>query len=218
MGDHNKVVDKLSEMEECLVNYLKSQLDQGIECLPNCVEVAGQVTDMVKDIAEAKRNCLEAKYYKSVTEAMDDYGDYVEDMADAQKGRMGYNPHRAANGRYARSGFHPYYDDPMMGGMVPPMGYTPRGMGNRSQSGNRSGYIDGMDDWGYERGKDYEQYRNARRGYTESHSEMDRKRMHEHGEQYVTNAVAAIMEIMADADPDMKQRMKSQLMPLINGM
>lgn len=56
----------------------------------------GDVTDMIKDIGLAIKDCHEAKYYETVVEAMNEYDD--------ENGRMGYDMYRYANGQYAPKG------------------------------------------------------------------------------------------------------------------
>lgn len=57
---------------------------------------AGEVADIIKDLAEAKKECAEAEYYISVKTAMDENPMEGMDMVE----RFGYNPTRMANGRY----------------------------------------------------------------------------------------------------------------------
>ena len=40
------------------------------------VKELGEMVDMVKDLAEAEKNCWEASYYKATSEAMDSYSGY----------------------------------------------------------------------------------------------------------------------------------------------
>lgn len=229
-----EVIEKLCDIEKWLLKQVDQEmLCEGTFCSSEEVAVAGEVIDMVKDIAEAKEKCIKAKYYETVVKAMEEYDE--EDSEEV----MGYNPNRYADGRYApsgrgRRGYHPmpiYMGDVIADDM---RGYTPtRGgsnNGNMSSSNNlvgtpsgRSGYRDGMMyDGDYmppsERGQHYDNYRMAKRNYTETRSEADKKRMREHADEYVTNTVAAMLEIWNSADPEQKQHIKSNMTPLINGL
>lgn len=224
-----ELVEKLGSMEECLAKFIESQFSidgiHAIACNPQEVEIYGEMIDMLKDIADAKKNCTKAKYYETVTKAMEEYDEEEND-------REGYNNRRYANGRYAPSG-----RGSIRGGYrtMPPMGYdvnpgnTNGNVGNMNSSNNmtggRSGYHPEEDPYYYdypmaqsERGHHFDNYRDAKRHYTKTRSEQDKKRMHEHADEYVTNAVAAMLEIWNSADPDQKQHIKSNMTPLITGM
>lgn len=58
----------MHEIKEQLLSCLKAEMAKGIENVNT--EEAGEVIDMIKDIAECERNCWEAEYYRSVVEAM----------------------------------------------------------------------------------------------------------------------------------------------------
>lgn len=77
--------------------------------------------DMVKDLAEAEKNCWEAEYYRSVAEAMEGQSGYgpqmgYDGMYGAQQGSRGgsmrstpqsgsQRGYRDSMGRYARRGY-----------------------------------------------------------------------------------------------------------------
>lgn len=120
----DKIKD-LKETKEKLVDALKSKMSMGIENVD--AQEAGEVTDMIKDLAEAEKECWEAAYYESIVKAM------KEDEGE----KMGYDDWRYASGRFApkgrgtREGYTPTYptvysdhmgyDDTRMDGR---MGYT----------------------------------------------------------------------------------------------
>lgn len=219
MSDEN--IKKICEMEERLVDFMKEEIDSREWCKSSeSVELAGKVVDMIKDLADAKKNCHKAKYYETVTEAMDEYTDDLEDD------RMGYNSRRYSSGRYAPSGKgHPGYhpnNGPYMHMMDQPwdydgmMGYGPDGSGNRSQSGNRmSGYPDGDRS---EYGRSYDNYCNAKRHYTQTRSENDKYEMNEHGREHVNHAISSLEDIWSTADPELKDRLRMDLDNLRNKM
>lgn len=229
-------------------------------------EEAGEVVDMIKDLAEAEKSYMEACYYKKVIEVMEKESEEDEDD------RMGYNNRRYANGRYAPKGrgrrmgyarprmHDPYlesylYDDDddfedMMQEHYGRMGYPSGGgqgrsgsQGGRSQSGNsgssqgrsnsgnsssgrsqsgsRMGYMD-MDDDDEDRdpryGKAYNEYKTARRHYSESKSANDKQMMEEKGMRHMNETIGTFREMWKDADPNMRKKMKSDLSTLVNEM
>ena len=76
----NRCMESVCSMMETLVDAFNGELAKGIESV-NTHE-AGEVTDMIKDLAETKRNLYEACYYEKVSKAMNEAEDY----------RMGYTP------------------------------------------------------------------------------------------------------------------------------
>ncbi len=203
---HDEKTNDVREMKDRLICEAKTDLADCCSCCtPEKLSMLGQVVDMIKDLAETEKSCAEAKYYKSVYEAMEEYGEYDD--------RRGYNNRRYANGEYAPAGRG------HLGYMEPPymdaMGYTRSGEGNRSQSGNnmsRMGYYDGY------YGRPFEEFRNAKRNYTTTHSESDKKKMHDHANEHIMNSVTTIREIWDDADPELKQRIRTDMTNLVNEM
>lgn len=233
--------EKIKALKEKLFECFKSEVDtKGFECMD--VKEAGEVIDMIKDLAETEKNCMEAIYYQKVTEAMVSYD---EPRYGESANMMGYNRNRyKSSGRYAPSGMGtrmgfmpphvPYlkYD----GDMYPEdymneaiMGYTDNQGGNRMNtsqgqnmrgSGSRNmnmGYTDDMQlDPRY--GLAYNEYRKGRRHYTETKSPSDKKEMETHAEEHVRDTIATIRDIWSDADPSLKKRMKEDFTKLVSEM
>lgn len=93
------MVGKIYEIKNKLIDRIEQDIQQrGID------RVDPQMVDMVKDLAEAEKSCMEAEYYSSVTDAMESYGYAPDDMMgyDGQRsthvGRSGY---RDSMGRYS---------------------------------------------------------------------------------------------------------------------
>lgn len=110
------------EIKHDLVEAVKAEMAQGIENVDTCE--MGQVIDMIKDLAQAEKSCMEAAYYELVCEAMQ--GD------DA----AGYDRWRYSSGRFAPKGrgsvrgyLPPYMDGDVL--EAKPMGYD-RGRSNGS--------------------------------------------------------------------------------------
>lgn len=194
---------------------------------------AGEVVDMIKDLAEAEKYCMEACYYETIVKAMHEAGEDDED------GRMGYNSRHYANGRFApkgrgsRMGYMPdmmmqypyiygYVNDPDFDDEMRhrKMGYQPSGAGNRSQSGSKMGYEDRTwdpdDDPAHSR--EYNEYKRAKRHYTESKSPADKQQMDEHAMKHLNQSIDSFREMWKDADPNMRKRIKADLTNLIGEM
>lgn len=241
MHDLVEAMEKLKpvkELKEKLLECIKAEISaKGVECVDT--EEAGKVVDMIKDLAETEKDCMEALYYHKVTEAMLSY----------EEPRYGYNANRSAStGRYTsagrgsrggRMGFIPPHemdwgDDYMDGGMMPSMGYGDgRSSNNGSNSGRghssdgqsssgSSGYYwpghDMMEDTDRRYGDAYNKYKMTRRHYTESRSDADKKEMKRYAEDHLNDSISTIKDIWEDADPILKQKMKEDFTKLVNDM
>lgn len=103
---------RIKKMKEKLIEEAQNRM-QNMD--GGSIEQMGQIVDMIKDLSEAEKACLEAEYYDSVIDAMDGDGRYGYDdrggsgdrqgyresyMMDDRNDRMGY---RDSKGRYARN-------------------------------------------------------------------------------------------------------------------
>ena len=145
MHDTMQKVMEICALKDQLISCMKGQLSRGYEQI-NAQE-AGEVVDMIKDLAEAEKECWEACYYKSIVTAMEEAGSDLD-------GVHGYNNRRYASGRYAPAG------KGHISGYLPSptdMKYEGHEMMEHSNS--------------------YDNYQNARRHYTESGSMHDKTTM-----------------------------------------
>ncbi len=167
MEELKKKMAKCCEMAEKLWQGLDEECckDDG-DC-----KKAGEIADMIKDISEVEKNIAEACYYKCIAQAMHEEEEQRELM-----GKMGYNPNRYADGRYAPSGhgnftsmgFHPSSHDFGMERMplwmmeedMGRMGYSDGQGGNSGSSGSRGSSSNGSSNG------------SGRSGYHEGHEEM----------------------------------------------
>lgn len=225
---------KMAELEEMegikktLISWLKEETNNGKECFDT--KSCGDVSDIIKDIAQATKDCYEAHYYKTVIEAMNEGGE-----PSYGEGPYGYNHRHMSNGRFASAGrghyvrgYNPgpymdqmpyidaYMHDPefmerMQGGNMN-MGYNnSNGSGNsgnsgRSGGGNQGG---GRGNMGYSRdGEAYENYRNARRHYQDSKSFRDKSTMEENCMSYMDNTIKNLKSIWEEADPSLKEKLR----------
>ncbi len=68
------------------------------------------------------------------------------------------------------------------------------------------------------RGVVYDRYHDARRQYTSSMTAKDKQEMDTRATEYFRKSIDAMKDIWKDADPDLRQDMKTKLMNLINSM
>jgi len=210
----------ICKMKEKLMEGFKSEVEaKGFYNMD--IHEAGQVVDMIKDLAEAEEKCVKACYYATIIKAMEEAEEHDDD-------RMGYNSRRYASGRYApkgrgmRMGYVPYmeydpdFEEEMRGNVR--LGYDQSGRGNRSQSGSRMGYDD--DHWNDDPryGRAFNDYKNAKRHYTETKSQQDKDRMDMSANEHMMSAIASFKEMWKDADPTMRKKMHTDLSALVNEM
>lgn len=210
MEKTKEYVKDLCDLEEKITEWAHEHKD----CAT--IDEMGEVVDMIKDLAEAKKDCWKAKYYESIVEAMEEYEE------EDGEGRYGYDHYRFASGRFAPKG-HGHRS-----GFIPTPHWMPDGITPFHRTGDwaddfnpihdyRMGYTDPsvtgqthnmMDD---RHSKAYNQYRDARRGYTETHSPEHKEKMNEHAKEHMKETVETIKDIWDTADPDLKKKMKADL-------
>lgn len=222
MHDLAEVIEKAEEikkLKEKILDCFKSEINtKGFECMS--AEEAGEVIDMIKDLAETEKNCMEALYYQKVIEAMVSYDEPRYDGS----ANMGYNRNRyKSSGRFAPTG-----SGSRMGFMPPHVPYTEYGGDMSPEDYMREakmGYSDNMMmdtrsnanmDTRY--GKAYNDYKIRRRHYTETKSPEDKKEMEAHAEEHVRDTIATIKDIWGDADPALKRRMREDFTKLLGEM
>lgn len=206
----NGSYDELCDLKKDLIKIFGSELHtKGVDDLDtkDCAEVA----DMIKDLAEAEKACMEACYYETVIKAME-----KADEEDEQEGRMGYNAYRYANGRYApkgrgtRRGYIPEM------GMMNPYLYDPDF--EEEMEKGRLGYQGEDPDDDPRQSREYNEYKRAKRHYSETKSPEDKRKMDEHAMKHVNQAMDSFREMWRDADPNMRKRMKADLTTLVGEM
>lgn len=211
-----KKIHVITEMKDKLLSQLPLSLDEA------SVEVNGQIVDMVKDLAQAEKDCWKACYYKSIVEAMKKEKDDGE--------RYGYDKWRYASGEFApkgrghRSGYpmYPEIYDPMnhmadAREFIDPMriyGYN-KGNSRNESSSKRYGFpMDGDMMDVYKR--PYDKFMDSKRHYHESNDPNAKKEMDDHAREHLGEVLMTTKEIFGDASPDMKKRMKQELMAMVN--
>lgn len=213
---NREMQDMISEMEDMkhikktLTSWLKEEVDYGKECFDT--KSCGEVSDIIKDMAEAMKECYEACYYETVIEAMSEGRD-----PSYGEGSYGYNHRHMSNGEFADSGkghyVRGYYPGPYMNQMpyidsylndpdfrdrmgndnTMKMGYSPNSSNSNSHSSS---------------GEIYDNYCDAKRHYQNLKSVENREKMEEHCMMYMDNTLKNLRSMWKDADPTLKAKMK----------
>ena len=203
--------------------------------------LTSQQWDDLKDCMEIVKSAVCADKDYRIVEAMDEAEEeekFMGRMGYRGRARNGRFVHRSGRGRSA--GYTPYlhmmedgmddydmYDEmpyPMTGYR---MGYTDgnRGgnMGNSSSSGSYSGnYGGGNSRSGYEGmrqpsryGESYDRYSDRRRHYHETKDAESKKQMDDSMKEYMSDVSENLREMWKDADPTLRQTMKSDLTKMV---
>lgn len=183
----------LANLKQSYISWAKNQVDNGSSHVnPEELKI---ITDSIKDIAEAEKYCYEAKYYKSVVKAMEEGSEDSEYSYYRPSYRMGYRP-----GIY----------DAMYRGPMPTNDTTAPYFNNEWRMDEDADQ--------YLHGKAYSNYRKALRHYTETHSDHDKEIMNANANSHMSGALSTIREIWAEADPVLRQKMKTSIANLMGEM
>ena len=181
------------------------------------------------------RDCMEAAYYAAeidedyrIIEAMD-----KADKEEQMMGRMGYDNWRYSSGRFAptgrghRSGYMPYLeeDDYMSEYLRDPnqfqdnmrMGYTPRRMMGYDMYPDHAG-PDGYMPHRSHYGEAYDGWENARRHFTETHDTKSKEEMEKYTKEHMHRAVDSMLKMYKEAEPELKDQMRSEVEKLMGQM
>lgn len=197
-----KYIEDVHEIKNDLICSFKNETSKGLSHVST--EEASKITDMIKDLAEAEEKAWKACYYQLICQAM------MEAEHDSE--RMGYDHWRYSSGRFAPKGhghMSGYNFPPMPGHHMDPAMIHRMGYGS-------SGEGETMHDYG--RGHNYEGYARARRHFTETKDPHARAEMNERAREYTNDAITSIGEMMMDADPELKKKIKTDLANLLSQM
>lgn len=199
-------IAELKEIKKTLTSWLKEETNCSKERFdtPTC----GAVSDIIKDMAETIKECYEARYYKTVVEAMES----GKTPTYGEEDRYGYNTRHMANGQFAKagkghvvSGYTPYVDqEPYIDAYLHDPNFQ-----NRMRS-NSMGYDGGQTNRS-EYGEIYDNYRTAKRHYQDSKSQMDKEVMDQQCMNYMSHTVKHLKAMWEDADPMLKKKLKEDL-------
>lgn len=132
---------RIKQMKDKLILEAQNRMDN---LDGGSIEQMGQIIDMIKDLSEAEKSCLEAEYYDTVIDAMDGESDRY-----GYSGQGGSGSGRGGSNGGGRSGGRSGYRDPYMmeeDGEGGRMGYRnqygnfPANPKNRRRRMRRSGY------------------------------------------------------------------------------
>lgn len=147
----------------------------------------GEAIDMIKDLAQAKKYLCEASYYKSVSEAMENYPNE----------RYGYRPYspmmRDISTKKSWESDIDYYDnehdwDSVLDKRNEPTRY----------------------------GKSYDDFKMAKKHYTTTNSLIDKDEMDMRAMEHISDMMMTVREIWKASDPELKAKIKNNLAMLNN--
>lgn len=231
MEDIFATIEDMKHIKKTLASWLKEEVNHGKECFDT--KSCGEVSDIIKDMAEAIKECYEACYYKTIIEAMN----------EGREPSYGYNHRHMSNGEFASSGkghyvrgynpgpymdqipyinaymHDPDFKDHMMDDNTMLLGYSPNSDGRGDNSGS-SGNLNRMDN--SRDGEIYDNYRNARKHYQDSKSINDKVKMEEHYMTYMNNTLKNLRSMWEEADPYLKEKVKKdfgeEMVEILEGM
>ena len=177
----------ICEMRKKLIEWTKEAMSGS----PNSVDTQelGEVIDMIKDIYQLECYCAKTKYYESVTEAMDEYGD-KDHFKMGRSGMMRVLP------EYDR---RDQRFDPDEYDIYGRMGYS-----GRVPHSNM--------------GRNWDRYLDARRHYNATKSDSDRMEMSTSAKMHIGETIATLRDMWHDADPDLREKMKKDFSALLQEM
>lgn len=204
LEEKEQLMKKMCSLQDRFICVLEDQMGRLAE---RDTKEIGEVVDMIKDFAETNYYITKTAYYEETIKAMSE-----NEEARYNESRAGYNNRRYADGRYAPSG-----RGEVSGFKYPPDTWTePLRMGYQDGSREMGRMENSMRGTKY--GEPYMNYRDARRFYTESHSEHDKKKMEAHAKEHLHDTIDTMKDIWKDAEPSLKQQMRQDLTNLINEM
>ena len=204
-------IKRMHCMIEKLAECAEKQFNNGIESVDTAE--MGQVTDMLKDLAEAM-------YYRTLTKAMDD-SDPEEIMEMFERygdgGRRYYDHYRYADGRFAPKGRGTYrrgYDEPPYYHMTPEMYRSMENYRDMDRRDGRMYYTEPSMNSGVHTESRYDM---AKRNYTESkelhrgNTPEDKEQKMKELEKYLREIGSDIAELISDASTEAKNLLKNRM-------
>ncbi len=204
-------IKRMHCMIEKLAECAEKQFNNGIESVDTAE--MGQVTDMLKDLAEAM-------YYRTLTKAMDD-SDPEEIMEMFERygdgGRRYYDHYRYADGRFAPKGRGTYrrgYDEPPYYHMTPEMYRSMENYRDMDRRDGRMYYTEPSMNSGVHTESRYDM---AKRNYTESkelhrgNTPEDKEQKMKELEKYLREIGSDIAELISDASTEEKNLLKNRM-------
>lgn len=204
-------IKRMHCMIEKLAECAEKQFDNGIESVDTAE--MGQVTDMLKDLAEAM-------YYRTITKAMDDSEpEEIMEMFEryGDGGRRYYDHYRYADGRFAPKGRGTYrrgYEEPPYYHMTPEMYRSMENYRDMDRRDGRMYYTEPSMNSGVHTESRYDM---AKRNYTESkelhrgNTPEDKEHKMKELEKYLREIGSDIAELISDASTEEKNLLKNRM-------
>lgn len=197
---------RIHDMLEDVSEAASTELAKGTDSV-NTKEF-GEVVDIIKDLSEAEKNKMQACYYKSVIDAMEnaEYGKEY-DWSGPDEDRMGYRRGyrgRDSQGRYTSRRSYDMMPDMYDDRMHYSNGAYGGGARGMSTSGSRYGYS-------------YDKYMHDRANYSTTDPEDRQERM-KMMEDYTQDLMASISDVMQDVSPEEKSVLRNKLNKLVSTM
>ena len=193
----------IHNMLEDITEVANTELSKGIENV-NTKEM-GEVVDMIKDLSEAEKNKMEACYYQTVIEAMED-SEYGEDY-DWEGRKRGFSRGDIVMPR--RSGYEQpmMMNDRMQGYSQGRMGYSNGAYGGGRRNQTQSG--------GSRYGYSHDEYMNNKSMH-KGQTPEDMKARTEMIEDRMDDLYDMFKEEVKDMTPEEKQLWKTKISKIIN--
>ena len=203
------MIEKLSECAKC-------EIDKGIENIDPCE--MGQVTDMMKDLAEAM-------YYRTLMKSMEESSadETMEMFERLGDGRRFYDNYRYSNGRFAPKGrgTRRGYDEPPYFHMTPEMYRGLEHDRDIDRNYGRMYYTEpatsgmNMTESGYDKAKrHYTETKEMHKANTAEDKEHKMKSL----ENYMKELSGDITELLTDMTAEERTMLKSKLSTLVSKM
>lgn len=205
---------KICELEKCMIDALSEELPIAIKMQGEgnaSVGIYGEVVDMIKDLAETKKYCMEAYYYEHVVKDMEEY-----EREDEEEDSMGYDKRRyPSSGRFAPKGkgvYRSYIPAHILDDRIfpPDMRYMDENMAMEyKEDGHSKIPSRGGSSSGGRYGYSYDEYQHAK-------TSGDKAGMENKAVEHMTGMLGTIREVWKDSDPALKKRLKSELTAFVN--
>lgn len=201
MRETKTKVERLCKLQSQLTSAMECEMGKGADSV--CTEEAGQVIDMIKDLAEAEEKCWKACYYKKIVKAMEEYEEQAQCMGMMGWGRMGFSPD----------------PDPMRMSQTTAWPGRDWGRDMPREDPNRVDYDRSarhtMDD---AQRSAQDRYRDAKRYFTETKTPESKTRMNHEAKECLDESIMTMRDIWVEADPELQEKMKRDLMNLMREM
>jgi len=190
MAEYEHKIEKLCEVQCCFTDALKSEVSKGVYDLDS--KEAGEVADIIKDLAAAQKYMCESEYYKEVVMAMKEKAEYP----------YGYTETRTLP-------YKPYVDQKP---------YVEKYFDNNDWIKNNNDWAKNNNATKSEYGEAYDHYKDAKRHYEKTKSLDDKHHMDSYINEHLEKSIESIKEMWTDADPLLKDEIKMNITNLVNEM